>query len=187
MLQRWTQHLTQRVVILARRRYKPSETFFMSRAHVMDQSLRCLPWTGNGVPGAAHPRYALLTHNPEGIVVVRARGGSGVLMEPNRQWIRGEHGFITSTTMKGSARSMELGAAVDEASRTIDGGENSCRVSTPMLCMEAFYMDGMVRGGPWGNAINRQWQFSSMRYNFIARRERERKIRTQHRTKKCKA
>jgi hypothetical protein len=70
--------------------------------------------------------------DPDGIVAVRAQGGIGVLVEHNWQWIRGEHGSITSAAMKGSAGAMELGTAVDEASRATGGGENSCVVSTPM-------------------------------------------------------
>lgn len=61
---------------------------------------------------------------------------------------------------------MELGTAVDEASRATGGGENSCVVSTPMQ-WKHFIWTG------WLEAACRGMQSagggsSSMSYNFVA-------------------
>jgi hypothetical protein len=51
-------HLTGQAALHARQRDNPSETIFMSHAHVaMDKSLRCPPWTGHELPDAAQRMY----------------------------------------------------------------------------------------------------------------------------------
>jgi hypothetical protein len=76
-------------------------------------------------------------------------------------------GLLSSAMTKGSDGSMELVMAVEEASRTTAGGENSCGVARPVLrhpFKRAEWCKAVHRGMelPGGGYASMQCQFSAI-------------------------